>query len=90
MQRISFVAEEQGFEPWSQVSPANRLAGGRTRPLCDSSVFTCGPPIRADLRLLVLGLDAAPGGGRGIRTPGAQHPAVFKTAAINRSAIPPP
>src|SRR5262245_31874486 len=31
-------AEEQGFEPWTQVSPGNRLAGGRTRPLCDSSI----------------------------------------------------
>jgi hypothetical protein len=31
------------------------------------------------------------GGGRGIRTPGClSTPAVFKTAAINRSAIPPP
>ncbi len=34
------MAEEQGFEPWSQVSPANRLAGGRTRPLCDSSTYS--------------------------------------------------
>ena len=29
------------------------------------------------------------GGGRGIRTPGAINPAVFKTAAIDHSAIPP-
>jgi hypothetical protein len=28
-------------------------------------------------------------GGRGIRTPGAVNPAVFKTAAIVHSAIPP-
>src|SRR5260221_11564642 len=28
-------------------------------------------------------------GGRGIRTPGAVNPAVFKTAAIDHSAIPP-
>src|SRR5581483_11908068 len=32
---------------------------------------------------------AKTGGGRGIRTPGAHHPAVFKTAAFDRSAIPP-
>src|SRR5438874_13282706 len=31
------VAEEQGFEPWTRSNPGNRLAGGRTRPLCDSS-----------------------------------------------------
>ena len=31
------AAEEEGFEPSTQVSPGNRLAGGRTRPLCDSS-----------------------------------------------------
>jgi hypothetical protein len=31
----------------------------------------------------------ASGGGRGIRTPGAVNPAVFKTAAIDHSAIPP-
>jgi hypothetical protein len=28
-------------------------------------------------------------GGKGIRTPGAVNPAVFKTAAIDHSAIPP-
>src|SRR5579883_1331610 len=32
---------------------------------------------------------SGPGGGRGIRTPGAVNPAVFKTAAIDHSAIPP-
>ena len=26
-----------GFEPMREVSPPNRLAGGRTRPLCDPS-----------------------------------------------------
>ncbi len=40
-------------------------------------------------RLAVFEAPFCAGGGRGIRTPGAHHPAVFKTAAINRSAIPP-
>src|SRR5688572_2305706 len=31
------VAEGQGFEPWIPVTQDNRLAGGRTRPLCDPS-----------------------------------------------------
>ena len=26
-----------GFEPMRELSPPNRLAGGRTRPLCDPS-----------------------------------------------------
>jgi hypothetical protein len=31
------LAEGQGFEPWIPVTRDNRLAGGRTRPLCDPS-----------------------------------------------------
>ena len=30
-------AEGMGFEPMRGISPPNRLAGGRTRPLCDPS-----------------------------------------------------
>ena len=33
----SEVAEGMGFEPMRGISPPNRLAGGRTRPLCDPS-----------------------------------------------------
>ncbi len=32
------MAEEEGFEPSSAITHRNRLAGGRTRPLCDSSL----------------------------------------------------
>ena len=28
-----------GFEPMTPVSRGNRLAGGRTRPLCDPSIW---------------------------------------------------
>src|SRR5581483_4165467 len=31
------MAEGLGFEPRTGFSPCNRLAGGRTRPLCDPS-----------------------------------------------------
>jgi hypothetical protein len=31
------MAEGMGFEPMTPVSRGNRLAGGRTRPLCDPS-----------------------------------------------------
>src|SRR5690606_15445624 len=31
------VAERVGFEPTTEVSPGKRLAGARTRPLCDLS-----------------------------------------------------
>ena len=31
------MAEGVGFEPTTPVSQGNRLAGGRTRPLCDPS-----------------------------------------------------
>src|SRR5439155_23103848 len=41
------------------------------------------------MRLLRIGACPGSGGGRGIRTPEAHHLAVFKTAAINHSAIPP-
>ena len=32
------VAEGVGFEPTTPISQGNRLAGGRTRPLCDPSI----------------------------------------------------
>ena len=32
------MAEGMGFEPMKAFSHLNRLAGGRTRPLCDPSV----------------------------------------------------
>ena len=31
------MAEGPGFEPGTPISQGNRLAGGRTRPLCDPS-----------------------------------------------------
>jgi hypothetical protein len=34
---MSVVAEGMGFEPMTPVSQGNRLAGGRTKPLCDPS-----------------------------------------------------
>ncbi len=34
----SLMAEGMGFEPMRGVSPPNRLAGGRTKPLCDPSL----------------------------------------------------
>ena len=33
----SILAEGVGFEPTTEVSPGKRLAGARTRPLCDPS-----------------------------------------------------
>ena len=33
------VAEGVGFEPTRELSPPTRLAGGRTRPLCDPSAW---------------------------------------------------
>jgi hypothetical protein len=74
---IGGSAEGEGFEPSAQGYPGSRLAGGCTRPLCD-------PSKRASYSVVECG-----GGGGGIRTPGAGSPAVFKTAALNRSATPP-
>ena len=34
------MAEGVGFEPTTPVSQGKRLAGARTRPLCDPSVVT--------------------------------------------------
>ena len=34
------MAEGMGFEPMTPVSQGNRLAGGRTRPLCDPSAHS--------------------------------------------------
>ena len=33
------MAEGMGFEPMSPISQAKRLAGARTRPLCDPSIL---------------------------------------------------
>jgi hypothetical protein len=37
-----FMAEGMGFEPMTPISRSNRLAGGRTRPLCDPSSGNLG------------------------------------------------
>ena len=36
--RSELLAEGMGFEPMSPLSQAKRLAGARTRPLCDPSL----------------------------------------------------
>jgi len=64
---------EATHSPWQRHIGSRAISSGHSLP-------------RAHHRRLAA-FDA--GGGRGIRTPGAHHPAVFKTAAINRSAIPP-
>ncbi len=35
--RLVFMAEGVGFEPTTPISEGKRLAGARTRPLCDPS-----------------------------------------------------
>ena len=73
-------AGRMGFEPMTEFKPGNRLAGGPNRPLWHLPMRWCR---------LALGCQPE-GGGRGIRTPGELAPtAVFKTAAIVHSAIPP-
>ena len=64
------------LNPREGYSPPTHLAGGRTKP-----GYATSPRVsRPDLQ----------GGGRGIRTPGdVAATAVFKTAAIVHSAIPP-
>ena len=84
------LAEREGFEPSRRYKPPTRLAGERLRPLGHLSILT-----RADLG----SRRGCPGstsskrtssGGSGIRTHGTpKGPAVFKTAAFVRSAIPP-
>jgi hypothetical protein len=60
------LAGRQGFEPWVEFNPHNRLAGGSVRPLT----------IKAE--------------GEGFEPPvTTRATAVFKTAALNHSAIPP-
>ena len=61
------MAEGPGFEPGTPISQGNRLAGGRTRPLCDPSTshkyllyqfinkdsISCGNKIRELLSLRI-------------------------------------
>jgi hypothetical protein len=75
--RANNPAGRAGFEPAVEVSPDNHLAGGPNQPLWHLP----------DNSAQVIPLQ---GGGRGIRTPGGRKPtAVFKTAALVHSAIPP-
>ena len=70
------MAGREGFEPSRDETTPTHLAGGRTRP-----GYATSP------HFLTF---AVPGGGRGIRTPGdITATVVFKTTALNRSAIPP-
>ena len=39
------MAEGPGFEPGTPISQGNRLAGGRTRPLCDPSNVANKPQV---------------------------------------------
>ena len=39
------MAEGPGFEPGTPISQGNRLAGGRTRPLCDPSNVASKPQV---------------------------------------------
>src|SRR5512135_2395434 len=66
-------AGRQGFEPWVQFYPHNRLAGGSDRPLRHL-------PERSAFKAE----------GEGFEPPvTTRATAVFKTAALNHSAIPP-
>ena len=71
---LRVLAEREGFEPSKQVTPFTGLANQRLRPLGHLSET----------------LPLSPGGGGRIRTFGGREPsAVFKTAALGRSATPP-
>jgi hypothetical protein len=74
------------LNPRGSYSPPTHLAGGRTRPCYATSPRA----IRGRTSSSSPASRLFPGGGRGIRTPGdVAATAVFKTAAIVRSAIPP-
>ena len=47
------MAEGPGFEPGTPISQGNRLAGGRTRPLCDPSIGALQPQVFIVLHLRV-------------------------------------
>lgn len=66
-------AGRQGFEPWVEVSPHSRLAGGPNRPLWHLPVSICNCQRRE----------------RDSNPRWRYATAVFKTAAFVRSAIPP-
>ena len=72
-----YMAEREGFEPSVRFYPYNRLAGGCLQPT--------RPPLPRD----VFPGDRFLAEGAGFEPAGRCRPAVFKTAALNRSAIPP-
>ena len=67
------MAEREGFEPSVEVSPHTRLAGERLQPA------------RPSLRIYIDNVAE----GVGFEPTELLHSTVFKTAALNHSAIPP-
>ena len=71
------MAEREGFEPSVRFYPYNRLAGGCLQPYSATSPAFCRPN------------EYAMAEGVGFEPTEACASAVFKTAALSRSAIPP-
>ena len=77
-----FMAEREGFEPSVEVSPYTRLAGEHLKPTRSS--LRLGLAVKAQYRTLEILAE-----GEGFEPPFPGRKAVFKTAALNHSAIPP-
>ena len=70
------MAEGVGFEPTRGISPPKRLAGARTRPLCDpSNGISCqySRDSIADATQLLYEYSTREAGIRGIHSPSARH-----------------
>ena len=83
------MAEREGFEPSVEVSPYTRLAGEHLKPTRSSLRIGLAVSNQLVDFYAAKGLTWCMAEGEGFEPPFPGRKAVFKTAALNHSAIPP-
>ena len=86
---MGIMAEREGFEPSVEVSPYTRLAGEHLKPTRSSLRIGLAVSDQIVYFYAVMSLTWCMAEGEGFEPPFPGRKAVFKTAALNHSAIPP-